>query len=116
MSDIMYNWNFNPLEIIYDEKGLTDVIHVVHWQYSATHETSPSSSVFQQSIGTVTLPIPTEPEGFISFADVTKEQVIDWVVAELGEENVIQIQESLSGSIAHQVNPTKGIVSPPWAN
>lgn len=116
MSEITYNWTFSPLEIVYNEEGLTDVINVVHWQYHATYETSPTSSISQQSIGTVALPAPTEPEGFIPFADVTKEQVTNWVVAAMGEEAVTRMQESLSGSIAYQLHPTKGIVSPPWVD
>ena len=53
MSDISYDWNFNPLEVVYNEDVLQNVVHTVHWQYIATH---PSAS--QQAIGTVSLEAP----------------------------------------------------------
>jgi hypothetical protein len=113
MSEIVYNWNFNPLEIVYNEEGMVDVIQTVHWQYSAKYELNPTSSIVQQSIGTVSLPTP-HVASFTPFTDVTKEMVTDWVVTALGTGSVESMQQSLSSSIAYDLAPTKGTVSPPW--
>lgn len=114
-STITYNWNFSPLEIVYNEGEMTDVIQTVHWQYSATYGTNESSSIFKQSIGTVSLPAP-HSASFIPFADVTKEMVTTWVTDTLGSGSVENIQQTLSASIAYDLHPTRGIVSPPWIN
>jgi hypothetical protein len=45
---ITYNWNFSPLEIVYNEDVMVDVIDIVHWQYSATDDDTGTSV---QSIG-----------------------------------------------------------------
>ena len=112
MSAITYSWNFNPLEIVYNEEGMTDVINVVHWQYTAAFALE-TGSIQQTSIGTVSLPTPAVGS-FIPFADVTKEMVTEWVVTAMGSGSVETMQNSLSSSLAQQLNPTTGLVTPPW--
>ena len=53
--EIVYNWNFHSLEVVYNENTMTNVVNIVHWQLSATHT---SSSLMVQNIGTVGLETP----------------------------------------------------------
>lgn len=108
---ITYSWNFNPLEIVYNEDVMVDVINVVHWQYVAKDE---DSKLSVQSIGTVNLPTPS-PESFTAFADVTKEQVTMWVETALGADTVLSMQQSLATQIESELHPLRGTVSPPWS-
>lgn len=114
MSNISYSWNFNPLEIVYNNEGMTDVIETVHWQYIATLPTG-TDPIQQQIIGSIKLQSPSV-EGFIPFTNVTKETVTAWVVAELGNEKIVEIETNLSKSIAVIASPINGIVPPPWEN
>ena len=110
MNNIVYSWNFNPLEIVYNEETLTNVVTVVHWQYVATHV-----SASQQSIGTVSLDTPSA-EAFIPFESLTKEMLVDWVEAKLGESTITQMQNTLSQSLNNIIFPKSGQVAPPWTS
>lgn len=110
MEEIVYNWNFSPLEVIYNEDTLTNVVNIVHWQYSATHT---PSQLMLQNIGTVSLDTPTT-ESFVPFENLTKEMVTDWVVAKIGNDEVSRMQTSLSASIGDKLHPIKGQMLPPW--
>jgi len=110
MDEIVYNWNFHPLEVVYNEDTLTNVVSTVHWQLQATHQ---SSSILVQNIGTVGLETPAT-ESFVPFENLTKEIVTGWIEAKLGEEAITNMKASLSASINEKLNPTKGNMSPPW--
>lgn len=110
MDEIVYNWNFQPLEVVYNEDTLTNVVNVVHWQLTATHQ---SSSVMIVNIGTVGLETPAS-ESFVPFENLTKEIVTGWVESKLGEESINNMKTSLSSSIGEKLNPKKGNMSPPW--
>jgi len=109
---ITYNWNFSPLEIVYNEDAMADVIDIVHWQYSATDDVTGTSV---QSIGTIKLPTPA-PETFIPFADVTKAEVTTWVETAMGAEAVQSMQTNLANQIDTILHPTRGTVAPPWVD
>ena len=108
MADITYSWNFNPLEVVFNEEAMTNVIDVVHWQYTGTLDDTSITN-----IGTIKLAQPT-PEGFIPFENVTKEMVTSWVETTMGEDQITSMQTSISSSINTKLHPTRGPVSPPW--
>lgn len=110
MDEIVYNWNFHPLEVVYNEDTLTNVVNVVHWQYVAKHV---PTDVMIQNIGTVGLETPA-PETFIPFESLTKETVTEWVETKLGQEMIANMQTSLSASLNDKLNPTRGPVNAPW--
>lgn len=107
---IIYNWNFNPLEIVYNEDVMVDVVDIVHWQYSATDEETGTSV---QSIGTVKLP-PPAPETFIAFANITKADMTVWVETTIGSSAIQSMQTSLANQIETILHPMRGKVVPPW--
>lgn len=110
MEDIVYDWNFNSLEVVYNEGALTNVIDVVYWQLSAVHT---SSGIRIETTGSVSLEPPTV-ETFIPFEELTKETVRGWVETKLGEETINNLKQRLNTWINDQINPTRGSVSPPW--
>lgn len=114
MSEIQYEWTFSPMEIIYDSGSMQDIINIVHWQMHATYALE-TGSISKMSIGTIGFETP-DPATFIPFADVTKELVTEWVEGKMGEEQVNNMKASLSASIAYDLHPTRGIVSPPWVD
>lgn len=112
MNEIVYTWNFNPLEVVYNEETLSNVVSTVHWQYTATF-TSASVEFYDRNIGVVGLETPTV-ESFVPFESLTKETVEGWVIAKLGEETITAMSTNLSASINNQLFPVKGVLSPPW--
>ena len=109
MNNIVYSWEFNPLEIIYNQDGMTNVIKTVHWQYIAT-----MGDISKQIINSLELPAP-HPASFTPFNSVTKEMVTDWVIDRIGGTGMVQVmQNQLSSSIALEMQPVTGIMLPPW--
>ncbi len=108
MNNIVYSWNFNPLEIIYNEETLTNVVTVVHWQYTATVDDIPEIRV-----GTVSLDAPSVG-AFIPFESLTKEMLVNWVEAKLGEEYMVTMKTSLDTILNQKLFPVGGIISPSW--
>jgi hypothetical protein len=101
------DWSIGALDCKVSEDNLSDVVYNVHWRCSAT-EDGYSASVYS----TCSLPAP-DPANFIAYADLTKEEVLNWIwangVDKAGTEAAVQQQIEL------QKNPV--VVSPPlpWA-
>ena len=101
------DWQVSSLECRVQEGDLSDVVITAHWRCSAT-EDGYSASVYS----TCSLPAP-DPANFIAYADLTKEEVLNWIwangVDKAGTEAAVQQQIEL------QKNPV--VVSPPlpWA-
>jgi hypothetical protein len=101
------DWSIGVLDCKVSEDNLSDVVYNVHWRVSKT-EDGYSASVYS----TCSLPAP-DPANFIAYADLTKEEVLNWIwangVDKAGTEAAVQQQIEL------QKNPV--VVSPPlpWA-
>lgn len=109
MSDIVYSWEFGSLEVIYNQEGMTNIIKTVHWEYVAILD-----GTSKRIINSLPLPSPSA-ESFVPFNLVTKEMVTDWVIDKIGGITIVQnMQNQLSSSIALELAPLQGVVSPPW--
>ena len=85
--------------------GEPDVVFTVHWTLTGTDGTH-AAGVYG-SVG-VTVD-PGAP--FTPYADLTQEQVIGWVKAALGDEQVAFYEANVATQIANQINPP--VVTPP---
>jgi hypothetical protein len=106
--EIIYNWNFNPLESYPTSSGQTDVVFLVHWQVEAI-----TGSYTASSIGTQPLHYNSESV-FISFNELTKDIVYGWVTSSMGEEQYNNIVTSLAQQIENKINPPILIQQAPW--
>jgi hypothetical protein len=89
-------------------EGNADVVFTVHWTLNAT-DGEHVGSVY----GSVGLTL--DPEAtYVPYANLTEAQVIGWVQAALGEEQVAAYEANVAEQIANQINPP--VVSPalPW--
>jgi hypothetical protein len=102
---ITNTWHIVQMEAYPEYEGEDNVVFMIHWILSATDGTY-TGSVYG-SIG-VTL---TEGGTFTPFADLTKAQVIGWVKATLGEEQVTAYETGVANDIARQIAPA--VVTPP---
>ena len=109
MSQIIYNWNFNPLTCYTHQDGYDDVVMTVHWQFIGT-----SGSLYTaQSIGTESFTFnPTV--SFTPFDQLTKEIVQGWVEDKMGPERISQLSASVAQQIEDQITPKIVNLSPPW--
>ena len=83
----------------------TDVVFNVHWRVNATDGTYNATAY-----GTVGV---TYEAGtpFTPYAQLTQDEVVGWVQAALGPEQVANLEAGLATNIADQANPP--VVSPP---
>lgn len=101
----IYNWIIERLDCYPERDGETDVVFTVHWRLNAQDGEYGASGY-----GTVGLTYdPAAP--FTPYADLTQAQVVGWVQAALGAEQVAQMEAALAANIAAQINPP--VVSPP---
>ena len=106
--ELIYNWNFNPLESYPTASGQTDVVFLVHWQVVAI--TGSYSSVM---VGTQPVQYTSESV-FIPFNELTFDTVYGWVTSSMGEERYNSITASLIQQIGNQINPPVLIQQAPW--
>ena len=104
-----YNWIISQLEAYPQHEGHNGVVFNVHWRRTATDGTHTADIYSSQS---VTLD-PDAP--FTPYADLTEAQVIGWLEAAFGDEQLASQKTTLDKQIEDQINPP--ILKPPlpWA-
>lgn len=102
---ITNTWTVTAMDCYPEHGGQTDVVFTVHWTLSGTDGTY-SGSVYGTVVVTYTAGSPYTP-----YADLTQDQVIGWVQAALGAEQVAAYEANVAAQIADQVNPP--VVTPP---
>lgn len=105
--ELIYDWNFNPLESYPTASGQTDVVFLIHWQVSAT-----TGSYRASSIGTQPVEYTSESV-FIPFNELTFETVYGWVTSSMGE-YYNYLTASLVQQIENQINPPILVQQAPW--
>jgi hypothetical protein len=85
------------------------VVQTIHWRASKTDGDFTASSY-----GCLGVPAkdPSDPT-FIAFASLTEEQVKQWVLTTMGQEQVTALQANLDGQIEAKKNPTSA-TGTPW--
>lgn len=102
MSDLTVTWNIANLE----RETQDGFVYTAHYTVDAFSD--PYRAGAYGSIGF------ERPESLVPYADLTKEQVIEWVKEALGSEKVVEIGQALLNQINEQRNPTKA-AGVPWA-
>ena len=104
-----YTWKILNLETIPSINGLENAVSVIRWLITATDATN-STTVE----GTVELENPSA-EGFIAYNNLTKDQVLVWTKATLGDELVTKYYEYLDQQLVKLAKPTPVPAELPWA-
>lgn len=106
---IINTWVIEQMNCYPTAEGQTDIVFNVAWRANATDGTYNATSY-----GTVGV---TYEAGspYTPYADLTQDQVIGWVQAAMGAEQVASIEAGLATNIADQINPP--VVTPklPWS-
>ena len=105
---ITYTWNIHKIYTKPSLNDLTNVIHMIHWQYIGTDENNNTASIDLP----ITLPEPSE-ENFISYNNITEEMVISWLESIL---NIEDLQQGIVDKIENIKNPPLVEIPFPWVN
>ena len=108
----MATWHIVQTEYVLSEDNLTNVINLVHWRVEAL-ETVGEDTYTASSYGTQSLGAP-DPDNYTDYDQVTEVECINWCKAEMGEEQVQSILDSVAANIELQKNPVDGHGTP-WS-
>jgi hypothetical protein len=104
MADTTFTWNIAQL----DREVNDGYVFTAHYTVDA-HDGTYNAGAYG-SIGF------ERPDNLIPYADLTKEQVIEWVKEALGgDEKVAEIETALQSQIDEQRHPSKA-AGVPWAS
>jgi len=98
-------WLIEQMNCYPQSEGQTDVVFTVHWRVNSTDGTYNATSYGAVGV-TYVADAPYTP-----YAQLTQDQVVGWVQAALGPEQVANIEAGLATNIANQANPP--VVTPP---
>jgi hypothetical protein len=103
------NWIVEQMDCYPTAEGQTNVVFTVHWRANANE--NPYSATSYGSVGVAY----EAGSSYTPFVDLTQDQVVGWVKAALGDEEVARIEAALAADIANQITPP--VVKPPlpWA-
>jgi len=92
------------------ERNTADgMVFTVHYTVAANDGTYSSSAY-----GSIGLE-PADADAMVPYADVTKDLVIEWLKAKLGDEAIANVEAALQAQINEQRQPTKA-AGVPWAS
>jgi hypothetical protein len=103
-----FTWGIAQLE-----RKLSDgAVYTAHWTVTATREVTGGDDLTAGSYGSIGFSDPG-PDNFTPYAVLTEGQVVGWVLAALGDEQVESICNGLDGQLDTKENPVdaSGI---PW--
>ena len=103
----MYNWDCKTVDVHPSEEGQTNVIYNVHWRVTATSDAldANDNAFSATSIGTQSLEFNSDGD-FIAFDELSHANIIDWVKAAMGEEQVSSLEDGLDSQISELQTPT----------
>lgn len=101
-------WAVVQMDAYPQADGETDVVFNVHWTLTASDGTYQASAYGAQGVT-------IDPDApFTPYADLTEAQVIGWVQASMGAEQVTALEANLAQQIADQANPPVVTPALPW--
>ena len=103
-----YKWNINALEAKISQDSKDNVVHTIHWSYTATDDSE--KPIMASSIGTHG--VQYDADNFKAYADLKESDVIGWLEAGI---DVEAIKTNLDEQIELQKNPTDKTFSTPFA-
>ena len=99
----VYSWDCRTVDTYPTHSELSDVVYNVHWRLTGTDE---SSEVSATIIGTQNISLETlDSSSFVTFEDLTHEDIIGWIALEMGEERIEELKVSVDSQIADKLAP-----------
>jgi len=98
-------WAVTQMDAYPERDGKIDVVFTVHWTLTGSEAGFVGTAYGTQGV----MVDPGAP--FTPYADLTQEQVIDWVKAGMGAERVAELEAGVANQINEQIIPS--VVTPP---
>jgi hypothetical protein len=89
--------------------GVANIVETIHWTVRAV-----SDGFVSSTYGSVNLTI-DEESSFQPYENLTKDEIITWAKAALGEQQIADIEASLAAQIEAAKNPPVVRPSLPWS-
>jgi hypothetical protein len=102
-----YHWKIVQLDAKIKENDLDNVIYTVHYRFYAEDDSDPK--IVRDIIGCIG--VEYDPDNFIPYEDLTKEDVVGWLEADL---NVEGMKQNLDQEINLIKNPVDEYLKPDW--
>ena len=103
---INYTWDCKTVDVKTID-GNEDTVFNVHWRLTGIDDVNNDENGNSQTCtfyGSQSLDT-SDLSGFTAFADLTTEQVTDWTIDAIGEDEVQAKKDSIAVSIAEKVTP-----------
>lgn len=107
-------WEILKLECKVLEDGLSNVVFKVHWTYKLSTIINEIKYLCSKSL--VTELSSPNPNNFIPYESLTKEQVITWIENEIGIVGMQSLYTELESNITQQITPVIVALNPPFKN
>jgi hypothetical protein len=102
-----FTWHIGQLE-----RKLSDgAVYTAHWTVTANRKTTDNKELTAGSYGSIGLGAP-DPENFTPYEDLEEGQVVGWVLAALGDEQVETICSGLTSQLDLKQNPVDASGTP----
>lgn len=72
---VTFKWDVENIELYDEYNGLEDVVYRVVWKCTATDD---STGATKDQIGVIDLDLPTTSTGYVSIAELPRNQIVDW--------------------------------------
>lgn len=108
------DWIILNLECKTLENGLSNVVSRINLKCVGTMTHNGEEYITELS-GPLDVPSP-DPNNFIPYESLTKEQVISWITGIMGEQSLQEIYDRLQNNLNEQISPTIVSLEPPFEN
>jgi hypothetical protein len=103
-----YTWHIAQLE----RKISDGVVYTAHWTVTGTREVTSGDELTASSYGSIGFGEP-DPSNFTPYENLKESQIVGWVLAALGDEQVETICKGLTAQLTDKKKPVNG-VGIPW--
>lgn len=103
-------WTIEQMDCYPEVQGETDVVFKVHWTLTDT------DGQYSGRIYNMTALQLDSSQPFTPYNQLTEEQVVGWVKATLGPDEVFRCEAAVQQQIENQKNPPVVTPALPWSN
>lgn len=104
-----YSWSISSMTVTPNYDGLSNVVILINWSKTLSAETN--GNVYVANINGEYSCSPADPNNFISYDNLTFNQVIGWVQSGYSEE---ELNAYLDRQVNNQINPPTINLPLPW--
>lgn len=112
--NITYTWTIQSIHVVpsLSDDGYNNIVKKIYWSLSATTEQFVSDFITDVA----TVDIFSDKSNFISYSDLTQEQIISWIHEILGEEKINDMKKLLEDRIQSILDYPTVMFPLPWIN